>query len=53
MKYLYSIFRLFFCPHKYELVKEVKFYDDPNQLPTRSVRIKSCVKCGKEKSFKP
>ncbi len=50
MKYLYYIFRLFKCPHKWESKSVINFKMRTGEF-SREVHISQCKKCGKLKSF--
>lgn len=52
MKYLYKILRLFFCPHKWALLKEDQyrvFDSNDKAVATAFIRIQylRCGRCGK------
>jgi hypothetical protein len=55
-KYLYLIFRLFKCPHKYIFIKTVKVYKEENykvnDIPKYVVYVTQCCKCGKLQNTK-
>ena len=48
MKSLYEILRLFFCPHRYVMVKEYVREFSKYRDGTIVVRINKCKHCGKE-----
>lgn len=53
MKYLYKILRLFFCPHKYILEREVNAVDkEINEIPSYRILVSQCKYCGDYKKFK-
>lgn len=52
MKWLYRIFRLFVCPHKYTIVEEIKLYCGDSILPAGTKFIIQCKRCGKIKSHR-
>lgn len=53
MKYLYKIFRLFFCPHKFlnkEKYNSTKTYKSGEEINS-VLYIKECKYCGKIKTY--
>jgi len=57
MKYLYLIFRLFFCPHKYHQIATAEatfsYKENPEKKYVRRFDyICQCNYCGKIKTFK-
>jgi len=53
MKWLYRIFRLFVCPHKYAVIQKVGvFSNDRDTLPFGAKFIVQCKRCGKIKTHR-
>lgn len=50
MKYLYAIFRLFKCPHKFKQISKITIRDG-NEVVGHKL-VKDCSKCGTVRSFK-
>lgn len=51
MKYLYLIFRLFKCPHKFKLAEEYKATKIGTTQVMLVVRVYECTKCGKAETL--
>lgn len=52
MRYVYYIFKLFFCRHIWVHVREVSVYDDPKEYPIYIKSVHVCKRCGKRTWFK-
>lgn len=50
MKYLYLIFRLFFCGHRWEVIRSIKVVNQEGAAVGYAYDSK-CKKCGKIKGF--
>lgn len=51
VKYLYLIFRLFKCPHKFKLAEEYKATKIGTTQVMLVVRVYECTKCGKAETL--
>ena len=52
MKWLYRIFRLFKCKHKYVLIQIVNLIEYEGSLPHGAKYVTKCCRCGKIKIFR-
>lgn len=56
MKWLYRIFRLFICPHRFSNIDKQKIFTNIDRLgkweETGMLYTQQCKYCGKLKSFK-
>jgi hypothetical protein len=52
MKYLYSILRLFICPHKWNRINTISVMSDDYDLPVGFEHVCQCIRCGKIKKFR-
>ena len=52
MKYLYLIFRLFKCPHKWQPYNTVNMWEDGKNMPSNKIFVFKCSKCGNIKKTK-
>jgi len=52
MKYLYLIFRLFKCPHKWQRYSEVNIWEDGKDMPSNRIFVTKCARCGNIKKTK-
>ena len=51
-KYLYYIFRLFKCSHKYKVTNRLKLIDGKTGMIAEIVTEVRCVRCGKLKIYR-
>lgn len=53
MKWLYRIFRLFKCPHRYEHVSKImEHLETVKEAPHAYVYVSRCRRCGKLRKFR-
>lgn len=46
MRWLINYIRSLFCKHEFEFLKQVRYYEDGDELPSRSILLYRCKKCG-------